>query len=164
MKNAQLARSYGKYGGEKGKSGKQNWWQRVPAFQQQDFQNWAKTVHEVMRPGQDLAWILDGKSRTNGRQIESKITKLKWVWKAITIVYDPRTCQGTWWTRERGFPNSANTETLYVCWRGRTPKVFPQNRMHVDVGSRTYLNVIRTCLLLRWQTSRTSPATRIKTS
>ena len=58
-------------------------------------------------------------------------------------MYDPKTMRNQYWSRERGFANSGTAERLLVAWKGRTPRCFPTNRQHCDIGSSTYLDVLR---------------------
>lgn len=137
-KNARLAKIYAKAGEKKSR---QNWWQRVPSLNVADFQMWAKTMDSLMAPGTDMVWVFSGKLRSQERQLEAEMAKFKWEWKALTLVYDPRTMRMMYWVRERGMANAGMSEVLFCCWKGAVPK-FPSNRGHVDAGSPTYYDVM----------------------
>ena len=140
-KNARLAKIYAGPSDNK-KVGKQNWWQRVPAFIVADFQMWAKTVDALIVPGEDMVWVFSGKLRATERLLEQEFVKLKWESKAFVLTYDPRTMRMMYWVRERGVANAGMTETLFCCWKGRVPRCFPSNRTHVDPGSPLYYEVV----------------------
>ena len=137
-KNARLAKIYAKAGEKKSR---QNWWQRVPALNVADFQMWGKTMDSLMTPGTDMVWVFSGKLRSQERLLEAEMAKFKWDWKALTLVYDPRTMRNMYWVRERGMANAGMSEVLFCCWKGAVPK-FPSNRGHVDAGSPTYYDVM----------------------
>ena len=137
-KNARLAKIYA----GSGNKSRQNWWQRVPALVVADFQTWARVMDALMTPGIDMVWVFSGKSRSQERLLEAEMAKLKWEFKPLTLVYDPRTMRNMYWVRERGMGNAGMTEVLYCCWKGAVPK-FPSNRAHVDAGAPIYYDVMQ---------------------
>ena len=107
-----------------------------------DFITWAKAMDSLMTPGVDMVWVFSGKLRSQERLLEAEITKLKWEFKPVTLVYDPRTMRNMYWVRERGMANDGMSEVLFCCWKGKVPTTFPSHRKHIDAGSPVYYDVI----------------------
>jgi hypothetical protein len=139
-KNACIAKIYAGAGGKKSR---QNWWQRVPAFVLSDFQLWAKAQDALLTLGEDMVWVFSGKLRSTERILEAEFQRLKWESKPLTLVYDPRTMRHMYWVRERGMGNAGMSEVLFCCWKGRVPRCFPSNCMHVDAGAPVYYDVMQ---------------------
>ncbi len=116
--------------------------QREPAADEADLQLFCETMHNIMKPGVDVCWIMGGRHESNTKIIKDAISKKGWKSKEFLMVHDYKGMQRHYWRRQRGLANSRTAEKLFICWRGQLPKNLPTERWYVDHGSPLYVEVM----------------------
>ena len=109
-----------------------------------------KAVDTLMTEGEDVCWILSGKVPTHDSKIERILRGVNWHYKRLCLSYDLSMMQKEGYiSRMRGVANSCQTESLYLCWKGKLPKSFPKNRRFVDPGSPLYSDIVQKVPVVR---------------
>ncbi|CAE7650481.1 unnamed protein product [Symbiodinium sp. CCMP2592] len=116
----------------------------VPAITSDDFEQFLGTWLRVHTKSQDFLFVLTGKVRSNEAMIEKLLVKNKVNFKRLILCYDESQMRAAgYYTRLRGFCNSASSEVAFVGWSGKLPKLSQRSRVYVDPGTDVYSDVLQ---------------------
>ena len=116
--------------------------QKQPPLDVEDFETFSEVMHNLMKDGCDVYWILCGRYEVSYTAIMEFIKKKGWNWKMWYLNYDVKAMAKYYWKRCRGLANSNSLEKIILCWKGKLPAKVPNERYYVDVGSRLYNEVV----------------------
>ena len=123
---------------------------REPLLDEVDFLRFITTVDPLMKAGRDVMWVLVGRTESNLPRVKRVLAKFKMTVEAFYLCYNTKHMhQYGYWKRQRGIANSKSIEQALLVYKGSVPKTMPKNRMHADVGSGLFNQVMNMCLCSR---------------
>jgi hypothetical protein len=109
-----------------------------------DFERFVATVDPLLKAGRDVLWVLVGRTESNLPKVRKLLTKYRMCVHVFYLCYNVKQMSGYgYWKRQRGIANSKSLEVALYCYKGKSPKNQPKNRMHVDAGSCLFDSVLR---------------------
>ena len=119
---------------------------REPLVDEVDFERFVQTIEGLMQAGRDVLWVLAGRTDSNVPKIRKVLVKYGFNIEVFYLVYNTKQMQQYgYWQRQRGMANSKSVEQAFYAYRGKTPKLMPKNRLHVDHGSSLFNHVMNMC-------------------
>lgn len=117
---------------------------REPALDEEDFERYVKSFSPLAQHGRDILCVLGGRTQTNNGKLRRIMTRNGFVSKEFHLCYNAKQMvQYGLFKRQRGVANSRNHELLFLCYKGRVPKLLARTRAHVDAGSLVFNEIVR---------------------
>jgi hypothetical protein len=122
----------------------QNVFLRYPPVHKERLEAFLTAVDSIMQPKQDFVVIFEGRVKENRGIILKLLEKdMKWQHREMTLVsdkgaFDKVLVSGTTKKRRRihrGFATAKYRENVFICWKGKVPRVQNRRRTVVDVGA-----------------------------
>ena len=116
---------------------------REPLVDEVDFERFVRAIEGLMQAGRDVLWVLAGRTDSSIPQIKGLLAKFKSNIGVFYLCYNAKQMQQCGcWQRQRGMANSKSVEQAFYCYKGKTPKLMPKNRLHVDYGTSLFNQVM----------------------
>ena len=140
-----------------------------------NFGSWVAVVEELMKPGVDVAVICEGREWSNKQVMLNKLATTKWMVRTIVLDCDAEDWRNLYATgatmkddgirtktrAPTGLAKAGLTETMYICWKGKQPKV-DQFWQILPGTQATTSNIVRDVPLVRpAQLPKVTDATRL---
>ena len=120
---------------------------RIPQLVKARLESFIEAVDDFMAEGRDFCVIMEGRCKQWMAKgiITDLLTKQKWRVRVFTVNYDLDKLQefantgkegkqkASYW---RGFGTLVSSESVYVCWKGKTPKTTEKLRKYLNAGRR----------------------------
>ena len=117
---------------------------REPFIDIVDFGRFVDTAEPLMKPGQDVMWVMVGRTETNLAKIRKQLAKSKLQSDMFYFCYNTKQMkQYGHFVRQRGVANSKSLELALYIYKGRKPKNYPKYRKYVDAGTSLFLEVVK---------------------
>ena len=117
---------------------------REPLIDIVDFGRFVDTAEPLMKPGQDVMWVMVGRTETNLAKIRKQLAKSKLQSDMFYFCYNTKQMkQYGHFKRERGLANSKSIEHAFLVWKGPVPRCLAKHRLHVDAGSSLFNQIMK---------------------
>ena len=154
----------------------QNIYSKEAPLSESTFGSWVDVVDHLLTLGTDVAVICEGREWSNKHIIINKLATTKWMVRPIVLDYvdeDWRNLYASGATMSsdgvrkairapRGFAKAGLTETLYICWKGKQPKI-EKSWQILEGAQATTSTIVRNVPLVRpQQLPKVTEATRLE--
>ena len=120
-----------------------------PALDEEDFKRFLQSLAPLMKPGRDVLRVLGGRTDVNNPKLKHALTRNSFHYKEFHLFYNTKhMAQYGHFKKQRGIANSRSHELLFLCYKGRLPKLLAKTRVYVDAGSVIFNEVVRNVLVL----------------
>ncbi len=122
---------------------KKNLYRHFPPVNGLRLEAFCTAVDQIMQPGRDLVAILEGKVWSNRNTIVETIAKMRWKCRVLSVHYKEEQwrdlaqtgTQKKKFLKTQGFGTMSLAETVYICYRGKVPKLQETERRFVNPGA-----------------------------
>ena len=125
----------------------QSFYRRIPQLVKARLESFVNAMDDFMAEGRDFCVIMEGRCKQWLAKgiITDLLLKKKWRVRMFTVNYDLDKLQefansslagkhkASIW---RGFGTMVSSESMYVCWKGKTPKTTEKFRKYLNAGRR----------------------------
>jgi hypothetical protein len=121
----------------------QNVFLNYPSVNRERLEAFMEAFNSIMTDSRDVAVIFEGRVVQNRQPIVQLIEKFRWNYREVSLISDKTAFDnllrhgnsGKTKRVKRGFATGKFRENVYVCWKGRAPKMAAKTRKWIDAGS-----------------------------